>query len=444
MCARRKTLSRLAAIARGINLSRRFALGVSLAALALFASYAEAGESSVTQDLALDIGEAGELTGVRMDNPLNEDNWQGRGEWKARMTGNLDWYVGVSDLAYFSFKGDMAWDEAAGDRWSESDSLRGSPVFRPKEALLSVNATKIGASVMAGRTSRRYGSAVMMSVVDFLTMDTMENDAANHGKCMAGLSLFRNPVSLELWYSPIASWVPDEFRYKRASDGVDAMVLASASALVGVHRFGAVYYHNGANSAGAYYSGQVGDSLIPYAECAVSDRPLLATFVPDSVLSRSDGASLDALVGCSVSPRVGNVTAYLEYRYRSSGLTPDDWDGLESAFASYPEAMGQAARMRGSVASSLPYFYTATHTVGIRIQNASAIADRIDYNLNAFYLAPDGLYLKAESTLSLFDRMKISGIAESMVALGDKSEIGWWNETWRLTLAARWTVTASE
>jgi hypothetical protein len=422
----------------------RFALCVSLVALAPVASLAGEGALPVTQDLALDVSETGELAGVRMDNPLNEDNWQGRGEWKARMTGNLDWYVGVSDVAYFSFKGDMSWDEAAGDRWSEEESLRGSPVFRPKEALVSVNATSLGASVMAGRTSRRYGSAVMMSVVDFLSMDTMENDAANHGKCMAGLSFFRNPVSLELWYSPIAKWVPDEFRYKSASDGVDSMVLASASALVGVHRFGAVYYHNGASSCGAYYSGQVGDSLIPYAEFAVSDHPLLAPFVPDSAFSRSDGASLDALVGCSVSPRVGNVTAYLEYRYRSSGFTPADWDSLESALDSCPEAMGQAARLRGSVASRLPYFYTATHTAGIRIQNASAIADCIDYNLNAFYLAPDGLYLKAESTLSLFDRMKLLGVAEAMVALGDESEIGWWNETWRLTLAARWTVTTSE
>ena len=440
----------------------RRALSLALLVAVGAAARAEGFSESVAQRLCLEVGEESTVTGIRADNPTNADNWQGRDEWKAAMTADLDWFLGISNRAYFSFKGDMDWTQVSGARWDQNGATGGDRSFRAKEALASFSLNEWGINAMAGKTMRRYGTAVMMPVTDFLSRDTAENDSPNHGKWMAGVSLSRNPVTAELWYAPIDSWVRDEYRYDSARDGVDAMVLFDASILVDVHRAGLVYYHDGSNALGAYYSGQLGECVIPYAECAVSDRPLLPSFAPEDQLSRDDGPSLDALLGFSVSPRVGNVTAYVEYRYRSSGITGKEWDSLESAivepalpggyasmgdYASadeYAVAFGAARRAQGAVASNLPYFYTATHAIGVRAQNASSIADCVDYNLNAFYLAPDGLYLKAESTLSAIDRLKLIASASAMIALGDEGEMRWWNETWQLSLAARWTVSTSE
>ena len=442
----------------------RFSLTLAFLAAVCSAAHAEGFSESITQRLCLEVGEESTVTGVRADNPTNGDNWQGRDEWKAAMTADLDWFLGISNRAYFSFKGDMDLTEASGARWDQDGSTSGDQSFRAKETLVSFNLNKWGMSAMAGKTMRRYGSAVMLPVTDFLSRDTAENDSPNHGKWMAGVSFSRNPVTAELWYAPISSWVRDEYRYDSARDGADAMVLFDASILVDVHRAGLVYYHNGSNALGAYYSGQLGECVIPYAECAVSDRPLLPSFAQEDLMSRDDGPSLDALLGFSVSPRVGNVTAYVEYRYRSSGITGKEWDSLETALAdpvlpdsagpasaggymsegAYAAAMGAARRAQGTVATELPYFYTATHAIGVRAQNSSSIADCVDYNLNAFYLAPDGLYLKAESTLSALDRLKLIASASAMIALGDEGEMRWWNETWQLSLAARWTVSTSE
>jgi hypothetical protein len=451
---------------RNSGLCRRtitLAFSIALFFGALAAASAEGFSESIAQRLCLEVGEESTVTGVREDNPTNADNWQGRDEWKAAMTADLDWFLGISDRAYFSFKGDMDWTEASGARGDTDGATSGDRSFREKEVLATVNFPELCASAMAGKTMRRYGTAVMMPVTDFLSRDTAENDAPNHGKWMAGISFSRNPVTAELWYAPIGSWVRDEYRYASGRDGVDAMVLCNASILVDVHRAGLVYYHNGSNALGAYYSGQLGECVIPYAECAVSDRPLLASFAPEDAMPRDDGPSLDALLGFSVTPRVGNVTAYVEYRYRSSGVTANEWDDLESALADpvapdfsspaaggppspaeYAAAVGAARRAQGSTAAELPYFYTATHAIGARVQNSSSIADCVDYNLNAFYLAPDGLYLKAESTLSALDRLKLIASASAMIALGDKGEMRWWNETWQLSLAARWTVATSE
>ena len=434
------------------------ALSLALLVAALSAARAEGFSESVAQRLCLEVGEESTASGVRGDNPLNVDNWQGRDEWKAAMTADLDWFLGVSNRAYFSFKGDMDWTEGSGARWESGGASSGDRSFRAKEALVSLSISEWGVSAMAGKTMRRYGSAVMMPVTDFLSRDTAETDSPNHGKWMAGVSFSRNPVTAELWCAPIGSWVRDEYRYDAARDGVDAMVLFDVSILVDVHRAGLVYYHNGSNALGAYYSGQLGECVIPYAECAVSDRPLLAPFAPEGLMPRDDGPSLDALLGFSVSPRVGNVTAYVEYRYRSSGITGKEWDSLEVALADpvipnsgapgsageYAAAVGAARRAQGAVAAELPYFYTARHAIGVRAQNSSSIADCVDYNLNAFYLAPDGLYLKAESTFSALDRLKLIASASAMIALGDEGEMRWWNETWQLSLAARWTVSASE
>ena len=437
----------------------RRALAGSLVALALSGT-AFAGDfaESISQDLTLTVGQKATASGIREDSPLNRDNWQGRDVWESRMDGELEWRARAGDWAAFSFRGDMSWIEGADSRWDLPDGKRAEPDFRHDELLLSVSARDLGVTAFAGKTMRRYGTAVMMPVADFLSVDVDEGEAGNHGKWMAGLSVFADPVTVEAWYAPIAPWVPDEYRHERARDGVDAMALVNVSALIGVNRVGAIYYHGGTSAVALYWSGQVGDGLVPYAECALSDRPLLGDFAPGIAPARGDGPSLDALAGFSFAPSRLNATVYAEYRYRSSGYDSDDWDALDSALAdpafpdasdaasiaAYRAAMGEAYRARGAVASALPYFRASRHAAGLRVQNSSAIAGFLDGNLNAFYLAPDGLYLKAEASASLLDRLTLVATAEAMLNAGSSGEMAWWNETWRASLAAIWQVMASE
>ncbi len=437
---------------------RRTFAGVFISLALPAMTFSEGLAESISQDLALTVGQKATASGIREDGPLNRDNWQGRDVWEARMDGELEWRARAGDRAAFSFRGDMSWIEGASSQWGIPRGERARPEFRHDELLLSLSARDSGVTAFAGKTTRRYGSAVMMPVTDFLSVDVDEGEAGRHGKWMTGFSLFADPITVETWYAPIASWVPDEYRHDRARDGVDAMALVNVSALLGVNRVGAVYYHDGASAVALYWSGQVGDGLVPYAECAFSDRPLLEDFAPGIAPGRGDGASLDALAGFSFAPRWIDATVYAEYRYRSSGYGPDDWDALESALAdpafpassdpasvaAYRAAMGEAFRDRGAVASSLPYFRASRHAAGLRIQNSRAIAGFLDGNLNVFYLAPAGFYLKVESSASFIDRLTLVATAEAMLASGSAGETAWWNETWRASLAAIWQVMASE
>ena len=437
---------------------RRTFAGVFISLALPAMTFSEGLAESISQDLALTVGQKATASGIREDGPLNRDNWQDRDVWESRMDGELEWRARAGDWAAFSFRGDMSWIEGASSQWGILRGERAAPEFRHDELLLSLSARDWGMTALAGKTMRRYGTAVMMPVADFLSVDVDEGEAGRHGKWMAGLSLFADPVTVEAWYAPIARWVPDEYRHDRARDGVDAMALVNVSALVGVNRVGALYYHDGASALALYWSGQVGDGLVPYAECAVSDRPLLDDFAPGIAPALGDWASLDALAGFSFSPVGLNATVYAEYRFRSSGYGSDDWDALETALAdpvppdptdaasiaAYGAAMGDAFRKRGAVASALPYFNASRHSAGLRIQNSRAIAGFLDCNLNAFYLAPDGFYLKAEASASLIDRLTLVATAEAMLTSGSAGELAWWNETWRASLAAIWQVMASE
>ena len=68
----------------------------------------------------------------------------------------------------------------------------------------------------------------------------------------------------------------------------------------------------------------------------------------------------------------------------------------------------------------------------------------LDYNINAFFLAPDGLYLSGETVLSAIDRLKISVGFIQLLSLDNSGEMAWWKDEWQIKLAARWTAKAFE
>lgn len=391
-----------------------------------------------TQELGLTISQKAGFHGIRANNPLNKDNWQEQPEWELTMQGELDWYVGFTDRWQFSLASNLHWLESAGEYWKEHKVLRDDSHVSLNEALFSFDIHEYGLRLMAGKTSIRQGSAVLFPVLDFLIKDTKQNNGNTSGKWLAGFSLQQGKANLGAWFSP-----PPFYEHENS----DLTTLLHLGYTQNVHRFGLLYYHKGANVLGGYYSGQIGDSVIPYLEAAVSDHPLLHSFTPESVFSPSDNWSSDATCGLSYSPSFLNISIYLEYRYRSSGYESDDWNEIEKNVHSLRSLLPHNPSyygISGSIASSLPYFTTPKHSFGLRFQNSRLLANHFYYNINTFFLAPDGLYLSAAVELSAIDRLKISLQLIEALSLGDKGEMAWWKDSWQIQLAAQWTARTFE
>ncbi len=430
--------------------AERIRAALLCAAIAFIARGAspESGPSGdLAQELGLIVSQDADLHGIRTDNPLNVGNWQGKPDWETAMAAELDWYAGYANRIRLSVNGDMEWREASGEYRGEGPVSRGGTDLFLDEALICLDLHEWGLRLASGKTTIRQGPTVLFPVVDFLVKDTKLSDGQNHGAWTTGLSLTAGHAVIEAWISPANSWFRDDYSPPGSDGDEDPMVLAHAAFESGIHRLGALYYHNGANSVGCYYSGQIGDGLIPYAEAAVSDGPLVRPFADELLRSAPDGWSLDATCGASWAPSFAGVTAYVEYRYRSSGYDDGEWDEIRDGLAgllSPPPDYPLYYRSCGSIASSLPYFDTPTHSFGLRLQNSRPIADALDCYLNAFFLAPDGLYLSGELSLSAIDRLRVSIGATALMSLEDRGEVAWWNDAWSVRLAASWTVRAYE
>jgi hypothetical protein len=394
---------------------------------------AEDFSDSIGQQLDLTVQQSMNLYGIRTDNPLNRNNWQEQEEWESTLGADLSWYIQFSNSLRFNVRGDMRWSEIAG-YYGDAAFRYKDPLFNVDEALLDITIHGTG-GVMAGKTMRNYGAALLLPVTNFLYEDTIEKNTENHGKWMAGFSFYRDIVSVEGWYAPIAHWIHDAYA-PPDRDGPDAMFLLNSVVTADIHRIGFVYYHNGAHKIGVYYSGQAGDSFIPYAELAVSNRPLVPSFAPGTVLSRPDSWSFDGLLGGSCYVTDINTAVYMEYRCRTSGYTDNDWNILAKGL--------ESPALMGDIAKALPYLYTPVHTVGMRIQNTRQIGEFFDYGINLFWLAPHGMYIRGEGVISLFERLKISLGAAYIPSFGNKSESRWWNKTWQIDLALQWAVRTGE
>jgi hypothetical protein len=405
---------------------------------AAFASAAEDFSDTIHQQLDLRVNQSINLYGIRNDNPLNRNNWQEQEEWESILGADLSWSAQFSNSLQFDFRGDMWWSEIAGG-YGAGALLYKDPLFNVDEALLDITIRGTG-SVMAGKTMRNYGAALLLPVTNFLYEDTMENNNGNHGKWMAGFSFYRGVVSVEGWHAPMAQWIHDAYT-PPDRDGLDAMFLLNTIITADIHRIGFIYYYNRAHKMGAYYSGQMGDSFLPYAEIAVSNHPLLPSFAPGTVLSRPDSWSFDGLWGGACYFTDSNIAVCLEYRFRTSGHTDTDWNVLAEGLSS-PE-FGNPAVM-GDIAKALPYLYTPTHTIGLRLQNTRQIGGLFDYGITLFWLAPHGMYMRGEGAVSLFERLTISLGASYIPSFGNKGESRWWNKLWQINLALQWSARTAE
>ncbi|HHU36865.1 MAG TPA: hypothetical protein GXZ47_06510 [Treponema sp.] len=413
---------------------------------------------SISQELGLNIHQEVNLHGIREDNPTNTDNWQKLSEWETQMSASLDWYLGFSNRCTITAEGTMNWLQHAEPCSEENRRLQGNPAFALNEALLAVNIHEVGIRFFAGKTLVTQGPAVIFPVLDFLAKDCLAKDlktasAEQEGLWMTGASFGKNNIFAEIWFSPALSWAPGEdFSANSESNPV---VLFHTVYTLGTHRFGLIYYYGGqtitGNTAGAYYSGQISDSLIPYGEVSFADHRLVPGLPAEATFQLPETKSVDATVGLSYAPDFANLSFFFEYRFRSSGYNSKTWNSIKSELSDLSALVDQAPqneplykRLCGAHSSSLPYFNTSVHSAGIRIQNSRQIADLFDYNINTFYLAPDGIYLSAHTSLSLIDRLKIGLTTTGLFSLADKGEMAWWENNWQLQLAAEWQLRTYE
>ncbi|MDR1277498.1 MAG: hypothetical protein LBK02_01970 [Treponema sp.] len=393
--------------------------------------------SIIDQQLDISVEQRTGLWELRKNNPLNQDNWQEQPDWETETKATLDWHIGFSKRLQFNTSGSMDWKSLQG--YYHDHSLRyESPDFYLDTALLDFNIHEAGLQIMAGKTMRNYGSAVLLPVTDFLYLDTLERDRINHGKWMAGVSLYYRGLSFETWAAPAASWLHDAYRPRDEGD-FDAMILSSAVYSFDIHRLGLVYYHNGAHQLGLFYSGQIGMGLIPYGELAVSNHSLLRNFSP---YTSPEGWSVDMVLGGSYAFSRMNGTLYAEYRYRSSGIAPGGWREIGDKLLAEEAAHNYAAL--GQTAQSLPYLFTPRHTAGIRLQNTRQIGDLFDYSATLFYLAPDGFFIRGEGTLTLLERLKIMVGFSAFPSLADRGEMAFWEKKWQGDITLQWTARTSE
>lgn len=321
-------------------------------------------------------------------------------KWDTQMHSDLDWYLGVSDRITFNTAGSLNWLQRSGPYGEENPNLRGDPEVFLNEALLAFNLYELGMRFYAGKTVIKHGSAVLFPILDFLVEDLKTAGDEQKGLWMSGASCAKDSYFAEIWFSPTHS----DFKAK---------ALFHTAYTFDIHRLGLVYYYNGGQpvggqpataqsagqTAGAYYSGQISDSLIPYAEVAVSNKP-------------QDTWNTDATCGLSYAPSFANAALFFEYRFLSSG--------------------------------SISNFHTPVHSGGLRLQNSRQIADLFDCSLTAFYFAPDGLYFSAQSAIYLIDRLEILLGATSLVPMSDIGETAWWQDTWHIQLAAKWILRTYE
>jgi len=326
---------------------------------------------TIEQQLDLTMGQTAGIWGLGTENPLNRDNWQEQKDWETEMEAALNWHIRFSNRLLFDFSGSMAWMEMGGF-YNGGTPVYESPLFALDESLLNLNIHEAGIRVMAGKTMRKQGTALLLPVTNFLYDDTLEPDRDNHGKWMAGFSLYQQGIFFEGWAAPAASWVPDAYSPYAGGES-SVMVLLNGAYTFDVHRLGLLYYYNGAHKTGLYYSGQIGTAFIPYGEAAISNHSMIKQFVPGSLYVPPDTWSFDMVLGGSYAFSRLNGTLYMEYRYRSSGYDANDWQKINTAIA----AQGLNHGALGLMAQSLPRLYTTPHTIGFRIQNTLGLLGTI-------------------------------------------------------------------
>jgi hypothetical protein len=217
----------------------------------------------------------------------------------------------------------------------------------------------------------------------------------------------------------------------------DPVVIAASSALFGINEAGILFRREYGNNFGAWYRGQIGEGLIPYAELMLRET---GDFIDvEGLPSRGAGWNADALAGMGYSPALLNLSCYLEYRYRQAGYGEGDWEGMRGLLPPDQAAAVQA----------FPFLQSAVHSVGFHARNAIELGGFLSWSLSCVYLAPDGVFAEAAAEALLFDRLALGANASCAVAItggaeSARSEMGLWPYSFRFSLRASWKLNAKE
>lgn len=426
-----------------------FRAAAVLLLLALASVPAVSYDMRISQDLDASAEETCSLYGVRKDNPLNDENFQERPSVEQLFTGEARWLARFGRRVSVLADGIMDWTQYSGTAGGTGPE-QGETDLRLHELLFTLDISEAFLKFRLGKTCFSWGPAVLFPVVDYIKDGLLEEDSQYDGKWLAGFSFQKGFAGFDAVFSPGSSFLKRTLHLHEAysphsQDSADWFALARAGCTLGVHRFGLLYNFNGSSRFGAYYSGQTGDEWVPYAECSFSNRSQLRGDALRSFAGKDDGFSFDGLVGAHYTSSFANLSVFAEYRFKSSGLSGSDCTAVrQNAQRLKQYSPGMYYEESGLLCGYFPYMASPVHTAGVRLQNASPVADCIDCGVNVFYLAPKGLYVEAQGDITVIERLKLSMNGRMLLSPEDGSELNFHGNLWEMRLSCQWTVHAAE
>jgi hypothetical protein len=413
----------------------------SLAAIAVFAfalsraSAKDAGEiptvdnkPAIGQSFTVELTQSAIVRKIREDGAANADNWMTLPAWWLPMDATAEWKIDIARILSFSLTPELAWRETGGSftdgEFKELADQKQTPVFSLDRAEARLLIRDWGLHAVFGKLRPQFG---VNYIAPLSVMNLRGRDEFDQGLWMGGLFWTIGDLSLESY----CQTDPDAWADK------DPVIIAAVNALFGIHEAGLLYRHEYGHNFGAWYRGQIGEGIIPYAECMLRQS---GEFLDIAGLpSRAVDWNIDALAGIGYSPAELNLSCYLEYRFRQAGYRSADWEDLR----------GLSRPDQASAITGLSFLQSAVHSVGLHLRNADEIGGCFSWSLSCVYLAPDGLYADATANLLLFDRFSLGADIAYACLLGSDaataaSEIGLWPEKTKCTLYASWKMNAKE
>jgi hypothetical protein len=395
----------------------------ALAALALLSPVPAAAEGGLRQSVSIDAAQEAWYGGPREDGPVNAGNWMDLPAWHLGLLSDAELRVEADRAFSLSISPRVSWQELEGSASSLARSARDGSTkeaeIELRRAEASLELPELGIRALFGKMRPEFG-------VDFIEPFSVINRRGkaefDEGLWMGGLNLAWRDLSLEAYCEAKA----------------DPVALAALSALAGEHELGLLYRYEGGNDIGTWYRGQIGNELIPYAEAMLRDEA--AALDVEGLSPRAEAWNWDALLGLGYTPAWANVSAYLEYRYRSGGYGDEDWKSLRATV----DAAGRGAE--AALLSGLPRLQTSVHGLALYLRDAREIAERYSWSAFAAYLHPGGLYASLGASARIAAQCSLEAESDLAASLGDgsPSELAYWPYSWRCSLRLRWKIKAEE
>jgi hypothetical protein len=374
-------------------------------------------QSPISQSIAIELSQSGVMQKIREDGMANSENWMEMPEWWLPLQAKAEWSVDIAGRVSIALSPEVSWKETGGtyseDAFKELESQIQDPIFGLERAEARFSLREAGLQAIFGKLRPQFG-------VNYIAPLSLANprgrDEYEDGLWMGGLFLAIGDISFEAYCQTVK----------------DPVVVAAASGLFGLHEAGIVFRREYANAFGAWYRGQIGDGLIPYAECMLREK---GDFLDIQGLpARGIGWNVDALAGLGFSPESLNLSCYLEYRFRQAGYAKGEWDDLR----------GLSPPDQASLIGGFPYLQSAVHSLGLHLRNADEIGGFFSWSLSCVYL-----FAEAGAQALLFDRLALGAKASSALLLGSDadssaSEMALWPYVSKLSLYATWKMNAKE